>query len=102
VATHARGKHLVGARTGPADVGRYSVGELRAGVEAKGSAFGLLLAAGPLGADGARELVAPGPIVTALVGDELAEALLRAGIGVVRAAVSVAYLDLDLLAELGE
>jgi HB1, ASXL, restriction endonuclease HTH domain/Restriction endonuclease len=102
IATHARGKHLVGARTGGADVGRYSVGELRAGVEAKGVAFGLLLAAGPLGSDGARELVAPGPTVHALVGDDFAEALVRAGIGVVRAAVSVAYLDLDLLGELGE
>ena len=102
VATHARGKFLVGARTGGTDVGRHSVGELRAGVEAKGSAEGLLLAAGRLGPDATRELVAPGPIVNALVGEELGEALVREGIGVVRAAVSVAYLDLDLLVELGE
>jgi len=102
-ATRRDGKKiLVGVRTGGGEVGRHSVGELRAGVEAKGCAEGLLLAAGRLGPEGIRELAAAGPPVTALVGDDLADALVRAGVAVQRAAIPVVYLDIDLLAELGE
>ena len=95
-------KILVGVRTGGGEVGRYSVGELRAGVEAKACAEGILIAAGRLGPEGARELAAPGPPISALVGDELADVLIRVGVAVQRAAIPVAYLDINLLAELGE
>jgi hypothetical protein len=95
-------KVLIGVRGGGGEVGRNAVGELRAGVEAKAVDEGLLLAAGRMGAEGARELAAGGPPVIPLVGDDYAAALYHAGVGVQRAAIPVAYLDVDLLAELGE
>ena len=93
---------LVGVRAGGGEVNRQAVGELRAGVDARGDAEGLLLACSRIGPDGARELEVEGPPVTVLNGDELAAALVAHGIGVIRTAMPVSYLDLDFIAELGE
>jgi restriction endonuclease Mrr len=91
---------LVGVRAGGEDVGRRSIGELRAGVQAKQSDQGLLVAAGRINADGEREVRSGGPPVTVLDGDAFAEELIRAGVGVMRVAMPVAYLDADFFAEL--
>jgi len=93
---------LVGVRSGGGEVGRQAIGELRAGIEAKGLDEGLLLAAGRLSPDGARELEAGGRPVTVFAGESLAEELAARGVGVVRTNLPVAYLDIDLLAELSE
>jgi hypothetical protein len=69
-------------------------------VQAKQSDQGLLIAAGRLNADGEREVRASGPPVNVLDGDAFAEDLIRTGVGVMRAAMPLAYLDADFFAEL--
>jgi hypothetical protein len=93
---------LVSARGGGGELGRRNVGELRAGVIAKGVDAGLLCSPAPLGAEGALALAEPGPPVTVLAGDAFAESLATAGVGVVPSAVPVFYLDLELFGELGD
>jgi hypothetical protein len=95
-------KLLIAVRAGAAEVGRQAVGELRAGVQVRKADEGLLLAPAPLDRDGARELEAAGPPVTAYTGDAFAEELIGRGVGVVQTHLPVAYLDIDLLAELSE
>jgi hypothetical protein len=90
----------VRADGGPAELA--AVGELRAGVEARGFADGLLLAAGRLGPDAARELEASGPPITVVCAAELAADLAAHGVGVLRTTLPIAYLDVDFLGELGE
>src|SRR5262249_57062614 len=53
VASRGGVRWLVGARAGGGEVGRRSVGELRAGIVAKGTDAGLLLAPAPLGGEAA-------------------------------------------------
>ncbi len=102
--TASRGgtRWLVGARAGGGEVGRRSVGELRAGIVAKAVEAGLLLAPAPLGGEAAAALAEPGRAVTVQCGDAFAEALVAAGVGAIAARLHADYLDLDFFAELGE
>jgi hypothetical protein len=93
---------LVGVRAGADDVSRRNVGELRAGVVAKQLDEGLLLCAGRLSGEADREARAPGPPLQVWDGDAFAEELIRAGVGVMRAALPIAYFDADFFAELVE
>jgi hypothetical protein len=93
---------LVGIRSGGDDAGRRAVGELRAGIQAKQLDSGLLILCGRLGPEGEQELRKPGPPVEVDDGDAIAEAMIDAGVGVVRTALPVAYLDPDFFAELSE
>jgi hypothetical protein len=93
---------LVGVRAGGDEGGRRAVGELRAGVQAKQLDEGLLLLCTRLGGEGERELRQVGPHVEAYDGDAFAEALLVAGVGVLRVTMPIAYLDSDFFSELVE
>jgi hypothetical protein len=92
---------LVGLRPGP-EQGRRAVGELRAGVQAKGFADGLLVAAGRFSADAVAEVGTQGAAVELWDGDHLTTHLVKLGIGIVRAQVPVDYLDGDFFADLQE
>jgi hypothetical protein len=61
---------------------------------------GLLVSAGRLAQEGDREARQPGPPTLLLDGDALADELVRAGVGVLRVAMPIAYLDADFFAEL--
>jgi hypothetical protein len=93
---------MVGVRAGSEEGGRRAVGELRAGVMAKQLDEGVLLLCTRLGQEGEKELRQPGPPILALDGDAFAEALVTAGVGVMRVAMPIAYLDADFFAELTE
>jgi hypothetical protein len=94
-------KTLVALRPGEADIHRRAVGELRAGLAARGYDEGLLLAAGRLNDEGRAELKAGGGVVVH-DGQSLAALLVKHGLGVRRLHLPVEYLDLELLAELTE
>ncbi|ACY16657.1 HTH domain-containing protein [Haliangium ochraceum] len=98
-ASDGLGTVLVGVRAGEAAVDRRGVGELRAGVTAKGFTSGLLLAPQELSDTAHAELARKGRSVTALVGDAFVRELMRRGIGVLRKSVPVTYLDDDFFAE---
>lgn len=92
---------LAGVVGGGGELGRRAVGELRAGVEAKGFVEGILLAAATLGPDAERELAErTTPIVDVLDAPALARAFAARGVGVLAATIPVSYLDVDLLGEL--
>jgi restriction endonuclease Mrr len=91
---------LVALRPGEVEISRRAVGELRAGLAAKGFDEGLLLAGGSPNAEALAELKNGG--VTLYDGAALAQLLLRHGLGVRRALVPVEYLDLDFFTELTE
>jgi hypothetical protein len=93
---------LVAVRAGAQPVDRRGVGELRAGVEAKGFAGSLLLACAPLGEEALAEAAQPGPPTELITGDALARAFADASVGVHRSWVPVSYLDVDFFAELTE
>jgi hypothetical protein len=93
---------LVAVRAGSAPAGRHSVGELRAGVEAKGVGAGWLLAPAPLDEDGQKLILEPGPPVHALVGDALSRAFADVAVGVHRSWAPVSYLDVDFFGDLVE
>ena len=95
VAHQSRGqkKYLIGVWSGDSPVTRRGVGELRAGVEAKGASLGLLLSARPLGADAEEELENDGARIEVLAGPSFVRQLVHMGIGVVRTAVPVMLLD---------
>jgi hypothetical protein len=93
---------LVGVRAGGEEVGRRSVGELRAGVTAKQLDEGLLLATTRVGGEAEKEVRLPGAPLVVFDGDAFAEELIRVGVGVQRAAMSIAYLDADFFVELVE
>jgi hypothetical protein len=94
-------KTLVAVRAGEAELGRRAVGELRAGLQARGYDEGLLLGAGRLGQDGAAELKS-GSGVVLHDGLSLATLLIKHGLGVRRLHLPVDYLDLEFLGELSE
>jgi hypothetical protein len=94
------GPVLIGVRSGDQPVDRRGVGELRAGVAAKGMAAGVLLSARPLSGEALAELEKAGKPVVAICGDVLTSALIGARIGVQTAAVPVVYLDADYFEEL--
>jgi hypothetical protein len=94
-------KTLVALRPGEAEINRRAVGELRAGLAARGYDEGLLLAGGRLGADGAAELK-NGSGVVLHDGSSLATLLVKHGLGVRRLYLPVDYLDVEFLSELTE
>lgn len=91
---------LLSARSGSAPIDRRGVGELRVGVEAKGLPFGTLFAASSLSLEAERELERPGRSIYVVCGDALATALIGAGLGVTRTAVTVHLLDEQFLEDL--
>jgi HB1, ASXL, restriction endonuclease HTH domain/Restriction endonuclease len=94
-------KTLVAVRAGEGEINRRAVGELRAGLQARGYDEGLLLGGGRLGGDGAAELKS-GSGVVVHDGLSLATLLVKHGLGVRRLQLPVDYLDLEFLAELSE
>jgi hypothetical protein len=94
-------KVLLALRPGEVEINRRAVGELRAGLAARGFDLGWLFAAGRAAAEALTELRA-GPGVTAYDGAALAQLSIEHGLGVRRALAPVDYLDLDFFSELGE
>ncbi|RMH40509.1 MAG: hypothetical protein D6689_13770, partial [Deltaproteobacteria bacterium] len=93
---------LIGVRIGPKPVDRRGVGELRAGVEAKGLDAGLLLAPVALSAEADDELDADGPRIETLCGDAFAAQLVACGVGVTVHAAPIVYLDPGFFAEVAD
>jgi len=93
-------KQLVGVRAGSDPVPRRGVGELRAGIEAKDLAAGLLIAPREMSAEARAEEAKIGQRVTSLCGDQMAAAFARAGIGVTKTSAPVDYLDDEFFLEL--
>jgi hypothetical protein len=89
------------------------VGELRAGIKARGQDEGLLMLAGRLGEDAISEWKRPSrsggegqdsaaPPIEIADGQAMAETCVRHGVGVVNATVSVDFIDADFFSELAE
>jgi hypothetical protein len=93
---------LVGVRSGNQPIDRRGVGELRAGISAKGLARGLLLGPRELGPEARAELEKDGPPVAVMAGLPWAVSLVQAGVAVAQRMVPVAYLDAELLERLRE
>jgi restriction endonuclease Mrr len=93
---------LVALRPGTAAAGRRALGELRAGIRARGQDEGLLLLAGRLSDEAIAEWKQAGQPVEVVDGPALAETCVRHGIGVVSAHVAVDLIDADFFAELSE
>ena len=91
---------LVAFRPGEGEINRRAVGELRAGLAAKGYDEGLLFAGGRPNGEALAELKHGG--VTLYDGVALASLLVRHGLGVRRVPMPVDYLDLDFFFELQE
>jgi hypothetical protein len=91
---------LVALRPGEAEISRRAVGELRAGLAARGYDEGILFAGGRPNAEALAELKAGG--VTLYDGAALAQLLIKHGLGVRRVALPVDYLDVDFFSELTE
>ncbi len=91
---------LVALRPSESEINRRAVGELRAGLAAKGFDEGLLFAGGNPNAEALTELKQGG--VTLYDGNALAALLIEHGLGVRRVAIPVDYLDLDFFGELTE
>src|SRR5262249_55606121 len=92
---------LIALRPGEPEVGRRAVGELRAGLAAKGYDQGLLLSPSRLADDGVTGLNAP-PSAVPKRGPAMAALCAEHGLGVRRMHLPVDYLDLDFFAELTE
>ena len=95
-------KCLVALRHGSGAVGRRAIGELRAGIRARGQDEGLLLLAGRLADDAIAEWKQPGVPLEIADGAAMAETCARHGVGVVSAVVNVDFVDADFFAELSE
>ena len=93
---------LVSVRPGPAAVGRRSVGELRAGIDARKQDEGLLLTAARLSEEAVDEWRKSGPPLEIVDGAAMAESCVRHGVGTVSATVPVSFVDADFFAELSE
>ncbi len=91
---------LVAFRAGEGELNRRAVGELRAGLAAKGYDEGLLLAAGRPNAEALAELKQGG--VTLYDAAALATLVVKHGLGVRRASMPIDYLDVELFGELQE
>jgi len=91
---------LIALRPGEGEINRRAVGELRAGLAAKGYDEGLLLGAGRPNAEALAELKQGG--VTLFDGAALASLLVKHGLGVRRVSMPIDYLDLDFFFELSE
>ena len=95
-----RTRLLIALRPGEADLGRIAVAELRAGLRARGFDEGLLLAPGRLGVEAQAELAQGGGVVDARDADRLAKTCASHGVGILKRAVAIELLDVELLAEL--
>lgn len=95
-------KCLIALRFGPTSAGVRSIGELRAGIAARGQDEGLLMLAGRLADDAIAKWKQPGPPVEIADGPALAETCIRHGIGVINTMVSVDFVDADFFAEIAE
>jgi hypothetical protein len=95
-------KCLIAMRPGPAAAGRRALGELRAGIRARGQDEGLLVLAGRLADDAIAEWKQSGQPVEVVDGPALAETCVRHGVGVISAPVTVDLIDADFFAELSE
>jgi restriction endonuclease Mrr len=95
-------KCLIALRPGVAAAGRRAMGELRAGIRARGQDEGLLLLAGRLADDAISEWKQAGQPVEVVDGPALAETCVRHGIGVISSPVTVDLVDADFFAELSE
>lgn len=93
-----RHKVLIALRPGEGEFGRRAVTELLAGLKARGFDDGLLLAAGPAAADVSLDRN-PGPLEI-YDGEGLVELCARHDLGILRRAVVVDLLDVELLGEL--
>ena len=95
-------KCLVGLRFGPSTAGLRAIGELRAGIEARGQDEGLLMLGGRLAEDGVAAWKKPGPPVEIADGAAMAETCVRHGVGVINTMVSVDFVDADFFADIAE
>jgi hypothetical protein len=95
-------KCLIGLRFGSASGGRRAIGELRAGIRARGQDEGLLMLAGRLADDAIAEWKQPGPPIEIADGPALAETCIRHGVGVINTMVSVDFVDADFFADIAE
>jgi hypothetical protein len=95
-------KCLIGLRFGGSAAGLRAIGELRAGIEARGQDEGLLMLAGRMAEDGIGAWKKPGPPVEIADGAALAETCVRHGIGVINTMVSVDFVDADFFADIAE
>lgn len=91
---------LLSARSGDQPIDRRGIGELRVGVEAKDLVAGILFSPSELSEDAERELERAGRSIAVVCGDQLVNALITAGVGVVSSAAPMHYLDDQLLEEL--
>jgi hypothetical protein len=91
---------LISARSGEQPIDRRAIGELRVGVEAKDLVAGILMTPSDLSEDAERELERAGRSIAVVCGDQLVNALITAGVGVVSSAAPMHYLDDQLLEEL--
>ncbi len=96
-----RSRVLIGVRTGEAELQRRAVGELRAGLDARGFDEGFLFALGRL-SDDARDELRSGRAVTVYDGDSIAAFLVDRKLGVRVQYAPVPYVDVDFFAELNE
>ena len=96
-----RSRVLVGVRTGEAELQRRAVGELRAGLDARGFDEGFLFGLGRLSAD-ARDELRSGRAVTVYDGDSIAAFLVDKKLGVRMQYAPVPYVDVDFFAEINE
>jgi hypothetical protein len=95
-------KCLVGLRFGPSTAGLRAIGELRAGIEARGQDEGLLMLGGRMAEDGVAAWKKPGPPVEIADGAAMAETCVRHGVGVINTMVSVDFVDADFFADIAE
>jgi hypothetical protein len=92
---------LIGVQAGGGGLAsRRSIGELRAGIRARGQDEGLLMVAARLGDEAVAEWRQSGPPIEIIDGPGLAESCVRHGVGVINAVVSVDFVDGDFFAEL--
>jgi hypothetical protein len=95
-------KCLIALRPGTSPAGRRAIGELRAGVRARGQDEGLLMLGGRLAEDAISEWKQPGCPLEIADGAALAETCARHGVGVLSATVNVDFVDADFFADMAE
>ncbi len=93
---------LIALRPGSTAAGRRAIGELRAGIRARGQDEGILLLAGRLSDEAIAEWKQPGQPIEVVDGPAMAETCVRHGVGVVSASVTIDLIDADFFAELSE
>jgi hypothetical protein len=95
-------KCLIALRPGGSAAGRRAIGELRAGVRARGQDEGLLMLGGRLAEDAISEWKQPGCPLEIADGAALADTCARHGVGVLSATVNIDFVDADFFADMAE